>query len=106
MAYVNIDQRQVSLPQYTTPTTGSTITANDGANLKLIINPAGTLLTLTLSLNASPVDGDVINICSSQAVTTFSMTGGTIVGALTTLAAATFATYIYNGTASKWFRNG
>lgn len=104
--FVNIDQRQVPITQYTTPATGATLTANDGANLKLIINPAGTILALTLALNASPADGDILSFCSSQAVTGFTMTGGTIVGPLTTLAIGTFASYIYNGTATKWFRIG
>jgi hypothetical protein len=101
-----IDQRLIPTIQYVTPTTGNTVNANDAGNHTLIINPAGSLLALTVALNGSPADGDVLKICSSQVVTTFSMTGGTIVGALTTLAVATFAAYVYNATASKWFRVG
>lgn len=92
--------------QYTTPATGDTITANNTGNLTVIINPAGSLLTLTLALNATPSDGDIMSLACSQAVTTFTMSGGTVVGALTTMAVATFAAYVYNATANKWFRCG
>lgn len=106
MTTQTIDQRLIPSTQYVTPTTGTTITANDHGNLTLLINPSGTLLALTLALNASPTDGDRINISSSQIVTTFSITGGTVIGTLTSLAVATFASYQYNGTAEKWFRVG
>lgn len=72
----------------------------------LFINPAGALLALTLALNGSPQDGDMLVLGASQAVTTFSMTGGTVIGPLTSLAAATFATYAYSATAAQWFRVG
>ena len=92
--------------QYTTPTTGSTITATAARDLKILINPAGALLALTLALNGSPQNGDIVTIGASQAVTTFSMTGGTVVGPLTSLAIGTFAQYMYSSDASEWFRIG
>ena len=101
-----ISTRLISTTQYTTPSTGTTVTANDTGNNTVIINPSGTLLALTLALNGSPVDGDKINIAASQIVTTFTISGGTIIGTLTTLAVATFASYLYNASASKWFRVG
>lgn len=106
MATSTIDIRLIPVIQYTTPTTGATITANTGGNVTILINPAGAILALTLALNGSPSDGDRLNIAASQTVTTFSMTGGTVIGALTTLAAATFATYVYSATAAQWFRAG
>jgi hypothetical protein len=93
-------------PAYVTPTTGSTITLSQSRHQKLIINPSGTLLALTVALPSSPNDGDVVNIASSQIITTFTLSNATIVGALTTLAVATFASYMYSATASKWFRVG
>lgn len=100
------DSRLLQTVQYTTPASGTTINANNTGNLVIFINPAGSLLTLTLNLNGSPQNGDKMSIASSQVVTTFTMSNGTIVGALTSLAAATFATYIYSSDASEWFRTG
>lgn len=101
-----MDSRLIPTVQYTTPGTGDTITASASGNVTLLINPSGALLALTVALNGSPSDGDVLTMGASQTVTTFSMTGGTVIGALTTLAAATFASYMYSATASKWFRVG
>jgi hypothetical protein len=101
-----IDIRLIPTVQYVTPTTGSTINASTLGNVSLLINPTGSLLALTLALNASPSDGDKISIASSQVVTGFTMTGGTVIGALTSLAIASFATYEYSATANQWFRIG
>lgn len=106
MTQRTIDDRQIPTVQYSVPTTGQTITASVSGNVSLLINPAGTLVALTLSLNGTPTDGDTISIGSSQVVTGFTMSNGTIVGALTSLAVATFAKYIYSATSSTWFRIG
>jgi hypothetical protein len=101
-----LDSRLIPVVQYTTPTTGNTITLNSNGHTKLLINPAGTLLALTVTLPSSPSDGDIVSLASSQIVTGLTMNGGTIIGALTALAVATFASYLYSGDASKWFRIG
>jgi hypothetical protein len=96
----------IPVVQYSAPTTGSTVTVNSNGHVKLLLNPSGSLLALTVTLPSTPTDGDIVSLASSQAVTTLTMNGGTIIGALTTLAIATFASYIYSGDASKWFRVG
>ena len=106
MATKTIDERLIPTVQYSVPTTGATITASTSGNVTLFINPAGALLALTLSLNGSPSDGDEMSMGASQAVTTFSMTNGTVVGPLTSLAIGTFAQYKYSTTAAAWFRVG
>lgn len=98
--------RQVPVVQYTTPATGDTISVGTTGFIRLLINPAGSLLALTVSLPSTPTDGDILQMSSSQIVTGLTMSNGTIIGALTTLAVATFAQYTYSGTASKWFRSG
>jgi hypothetical protein len=90
--------------QYTTPAAASTVNINAGQTVNLIVNPSGTIASLTMTMNGSPTDGDVVNICSSQIVTLLTMNGGTIIGALTSLAVASFASYIYSGTALQWFK--
>jgi len=104
--YVSVETRLVQTIQYVTPTTGATITVNPSGFVKLLIDPAGTLATLTVNLPASPSDGDNVSLSSSQIVTGFTMGGGTIVGALTTLVVATFAAYMFNAASGKWWRVG
>lgn len=89
--------------QYATPTTGQTVTG-DGSRI-IIINPAGTLATLTVILPSSPVDGQECILAASQILTALTITG-TIVGTLTTLALGGFARFVYSATAAKWFRAG
>lgn len=101
-----LNNRLIPTVQYAAPTTGQTITASSSANVFLMINPAGTLLALTLALPASPSDGDKLTFGSSQAVTGFTMSGGTIIGPLTTMAVATFASYVFSATSGSWFRMG
>lgn len=98
--------RLVPQVQYTTPTTGQTITVNSNGHTVLFINPAGTILALTVTLPSSPSDGDRVTLASSQVVTGLTMNGGTIIGALSALAVATFATYVFSNSSSNWFRMG
>lgn len=106
MSTQTIDQRLIPTKQYATPTTGSTVNINTNGYVRLRLNPAGSLLALTLALPSSPSDGDTVEIASTQAVTTLTMSGGTIIGALTTLVVGTFAVYEFNSDSSQWFRTG
>jgi len=90
--------------QYAQPTTGQTVAAASGVSA-LFLDPAGTLLALTVELPANPVDGQVFMMGSSRIITTLTITG-TIVGTLTTLALGGFARFCYSASASKWFRVG
>lgn len=66
-----------------TPTTGQTVTSVLGQ--ENIINPAGTLATLTIALPSSPKNGDAVWFTATQAITTITYSGGTVVGAPTTI---------------------
>lgn len=90
--------------QAVTPTTGQTIVVAAGTTA-LLINPAGTLAALTVTLPASPVDGQTITIATSQIITALTV-NGTKVGALTTLALGGYAYYVYGADGAKWFRCG
>lgn len=87
------------------PTTGATVTPAAGTDV-LILRPAGTLATLTVNMPVSPYDGQDFTVVSTQTVTALTMSGGTIVGALTTIVVGGFATFIYNGANSEWCRAG
>lgn len=106
MPYLQINDRLIPQKQYATPTTGSTVTVNSNGYVKLRLNPAGSLLALTIALPGSPTDGDVVEVASTQAITTVTMSGGTVVGPLTTAAIGTFAKYEFVTDSSNWFRVG
>lgn len=101
-----MDARTVPTIQYATPTTGSTVTVGSTGSTRLLLNPAGSLVALTIAFPSTPSDGDIVQMGSSQAITTVTMSNGTVIGPLTTMAIGTFATYLYSSTTSSWFRIG
>lgn len=88
------------------PVTGFSITI--GANVgKLILQPAGTLASGTITMPAAPIDGQEVAVASTAAVTALTMaanTGQTLLGGLTTIAANGFGKWTYS--AGTWFRTG
>lgn len=93
---------------YNAPLTGASITI--GANVEyLVLEPAGTIATLTVTFPASPGDYQTVTISTTQTVTALTLsgnTGKTIANAVTTLAANGFVKYIYRPTNTKWYRVG
>ncbi|CAB5238398.1 hypothetical protein UFOVP162_44 [uncultured Caudovirales phage] len=90
---------------YQVLTTGFTYTFAAGTQV-LVINPAGTLATGTITMPASPADGMTITFSSSQQITALTLsgnTGQTVVGAVTFLPAKTGVTYIYRATGTTWY---
>lgn len=102
-SFQQINERLIPIKQYVTPTTGATVTANNNGYVVLFINPAGSLLALTIAFPAVPQDGDRLQITSSQAVTTVTMSGGTIIGALTSFVVGSKATFAYESTSTTWY---
>ena len=91
---------------YQTPTTGFSYTFAAGTQV-LVMNPAGTLATGTITMPASPADGMTIRFSSSQIITALTVsanTGQSIVSAVTTLAAGGGAAYIYRLANTTWYR--
>lgn len=91
--------------QFAVPTTGQTVTVATGDSW-LIITPAGTLATLTISLPTDRTDGEYVLINTTQTLTalTISGAGTTVSGAPTTLAANAFLRMRYTATLNSWFR--
>lgn len=92
---------------YQTPTTGFTYTFTPSSTgTVLVMNPAGTLATGTITMPASPVDGMTITFSSSQQITALTLNGNTgqsINGAVTLLPAKTAVTYVYRATGTTWW---
>jgi len=96
---------QIKNIQYSTAATGSTITATDtGDDLQLIHEDSVLTVALTISFPATPQDGQQFRFCSVNGVTGLTLTGGTIISALTTLAAGLGACFIYRKSNTKWYR--
>lgn len=89
---------------YQTPTTGFSYTFAAGTQV-LVMNPAGTLATGTITMPAAPVDGMTITFSSSQQITALTMAGNgaSLVGAVTFLPAKTGVTYVYRATGTTWY---
>ena len=90
---------------YQVPTTGFSYTFAAGTQV-LVMNPAGTLATGTITMPASPADGMTITFSSSQQITALTLngnTGQTVVGAVTFLPAKTGVTYVYRATGTTWY---
>jgi hypothetical protein len=90
---------------YQVLTTGFTYTFAAGTQV-LVINPAGTLATGTVTMPAAPVDGMNITISSTQQITALTINGNTgqsIVGNTTALKAGGAQTFIYRLSNTTWY---
>jgi len=91
--------------QYSTITTGTITGLDTQQDVQVIHNAASLAATLTITFPATPKDGQKFGIASVLGVTALTMTStATIVGILSVVAAAGFATWIYNSDSTKWIR--
>lgn len=98
-----VNQQIAYVPAHTsfTPATGSTITLLD--NQLNIINPSGSLSTLTLTLPSSPANNDVIYIKYTQAISSITYSGGTIVGVPASSTAGSLNILTYDSATGYWY---
>lgn len=98
--------------QYATPLTATSVTVANTTG-KLVLDPAGTIATLTVTLPAAIalIDGQTFEIGSSQTVTALTLTGGsgtTISNAPTAITVSTTANMgfklVYRAANTKWYR--
>lgn len=86
------------------PVTGDSITIAKYVR-RLLLTPAGTLATLTVTMPAAPIDGQLITVSCSQVVTalTFSANAGqSILNAPTAFAAGQKVDYCYHLATTTW----
>jgi len=84
-----------------TPTTGGTV--NMVTKQYNIINPAGSLLALTINMPSSPANNDVVFIKFTQAVTTVTYANGTVVDGITSPIAGGLLVFVYDLGTTSWF---
>ena len=90
---------------YQTPSTGFSYTVPAGAQTLLMV-PAATLATGTITMPAAPADGMMITFSSSQQITALTLQGNTgqsISSAATSLPARTAASYVYRLSNTTWY---
>lgn len=90
---------------YQVLTTGFSYTFASGTQT-LVINPAGTLATGTITMTAAPADGMVLWITSTQQIVALTIngnTGQTVVGKVTSLAPNQAVAYIYRLANTTWY---
>ncbi len=92
---------QQGSPSYFTPATGGTVSASN--NAMNIINPSGTLATLTINFPSSPANGDFIEITPKETITAVTFANGTLVKAVTTLTANGYYKFTYYSTNTSWY---
>lgn len=89
-------------------TTGFSYTFASGTTT-LIINPAGTLATGTITMPATPADGMVITFMTTQQITALTLsanTGQSIGGSqVTAMAANSSMSFVYRQSNTTWYRN-
>lgn len=93
---------------YNAPAAAASLTIGNGVQA-LVLEPAGVIATLTVTMAAAPKDGETVIISTTQTITalTLSPNGGqTIVNPVTALAANAFVRYLYRASSSKWYRIG
>lgn len=84
-----------------TPTTGGTVTLIN--NQYNIINPAGALLALTVTLPSSPANNDCVFIKFTQNVTTVTYGNGTVVDGITAPTAGGLTVLTYDSGTTSWY---
>ena len=90
---------------YQTPSTGFSYTFAAGTT-NLVMNPAGTLATGTITMPATPADGMTISISSTQQVTAVTVQGNTgqsLVGAPVQLIPNQPLAFIYRLSNTTWY---
>ena len=89
---------------YQVLTTGFSYTFAAGTQV-LVIDPAGTLATGTITMPASPADGMTITVESTQQVTALTMSGngGTVVGPAVQLIPNQPLSWVYRTSNTSWY---
>jgi len=103
--YNSVLQRNVTI-EYTTPSTGFNVTIANTTG-KYIMVPSGTLATGTITMPATPVDGQQVTLSSTQTITALTQnpnSGQAIFGSVGTLTSNTPVSWVYRAANTTWYR--
>jgi hypothetical protein len=90
---------------YSQPVTGNTITLALG-DRRLVLQPAGTLATLSVVLPPTPEDGNTFTLSSSQEITAITVTapgGATVQNGVGALGAGGSMGWLYHAADTTWY---
>lgn len=107
---VNANAGTISLKKFApTVSEAGSYTVSDNVRT-VILSPGATRTDFTITMPASPMDGQTVTICCSQnGVTNLVVnanTGHTISTAMTTISEGQFGSWTFNSASSKWVRTG
>lgn len=90
----------------TSTATSGTITAVNTQQDVCLIHDASTTLTLTIAFPASPKDGQLFLMTSTNGITTLTLSAtiGSIANSITTMVAGGNSTYMYSLAMNKWYK--
>ena len=92
--------------QRISPLTGATVVV-PGADAIILVTPAGTIAALTIQMppQANLLDGNTVELGSSQIITALTFTGGTVLGAPSAVPAAFGnAGFVWSEADLVWYR--
>jgi hypothetical protein len=98
---IGADQKNQLAHSIFTPTTGGTV--NTVVNQYNIINPAGSLLALTVNLPSSPSNNDMVYIKYTQSITTVTYANGTVVDGITSPIGGGLVILVYDAGTTSWY---
>jgi len=101
----NVTYEVIGQTNFSTPVTGFTMTL-DNRDTKVILKPAGTLATGTITMAPTPRDRQVVEIRSSQTVTTLTISpnsGQSVAGAPTTIPAGGMISAYFRSADTTWY---
>jgi hypothetical protein len=100
-------QQRPLVTTYAAPTaTGFTVNLFGTDDVWLVLTPSAGYAAGTIVLPSAPVDRQIVQVACSQAVTALTVSGGTVRGAPTTLAANGFFTMRFDDVTNVWVRVG
>ena len=85
-------------------TAGDYHAAITGPLHNVVQEPAGVLATETFTFPATALDGQVVTITSTQAITAATFNGGTFIGAPSALTANVPVRFVYIADTGKWYQ--
>lgn len=91
---------------YSAPISGATVTMAQG-DQRVIIDPAGAIAALTVTLPSAPQDGNTVEMMTSQAITALTVNapgGASVNGGAFMLTANGGASWLYRSVNTTWYR--